>query len=59
MADVKTKPTNVNVASFLAALPDETRRADAKIIIKMMQDATGEKPKMWGPTIIGLSLIHI
>ena len=58
MAEVKTKPTEVTVASFLAGLPDETRRADAKTIIKMMQAATGEKPKMWGPTIIGFGCHH-
>ena len=58
MADVKTKPTNVSVASFLADLPNEIRRADAKIIIKMMQDATGEKPKMWGPSMIGFGIHH-
>ena len=58
MAEPKTKPTKVSVASFLAGLPDETRRSDAKAIIKMMQDATGEKPKMWGPSIIGFGNHH-
>jgi len=58
MADVKTKPTNVTVASFLAALPDEKKRADAKAIVKIMQDATGEKPRMWGPSIIGFGSHH-
>ena len=58
MAEVKTKPTKVSVASYLAGLPDENRRADAKTIIKMMQDATGEKPKMWGPSMIGFGIHH-
>jgi len=58
MAEPKTKPTNVTVASFLAALPDEKKRADAKVIVKMMQDVTGEKPTMWGPSIIGFGNRH-
>ena len=58
MPENKTKPTQVSVAEFLAALPDDTRRADAKALVKMMQAVTGEKPKMWGPTIIGFGTHH-
>ena len=58
MAENKTKPTKVSVTSFIAALPDATRRADAKVIVKMMQRATGEKPVMWGPSIIGFGHVH-
>lgn len=53
MADSKTKPTKVSVLAFIDALTDETRRADAKALVKMMQSATGDKPKMWGPSIVG------
>jgi len=53
MAESKTKPTKQSVAEYIAALPDETKRADAKAIAKMMQSATGETPQMWGPSIIG------
>ena len=58
MAENKTKPTKVSVAAFVAALPDEAKRTDAKTLIKLMQDATGEKPAMWGPSIIGFGSIH-
>jgi hypothetical protein len=58
MPDNKTKPTTVGVASFLKTLPDETRRADAKALVKLMQTATGEKPKMWGPSIVGFGSHH-
>jgi hypothetical protein len=58
MAENKTKPTKVSVSAFVAALTDETRRADAKALIKMMQEATGERPKMWGPSIIGFGSYH-
>jgi hypothetical protein len=58
MADSKTKPTKLSVAAFIATLTDETKRADAKALVKLMQSATGEKPKMWGPSIIGFGSYH-
>src|SRR5436190_15108461 len=58
MAENKTKPTRVSVSAFIDALTDETRRADAKTLVKLMQSATGEKPKMWGPSIIGFGSCH-
>ena len=58
MAENKTKPTKLSVAAFIDALTDQTRRADAKALVKLMQSATGEKPKMWGPSIIGFGSYH-
>jgi hypothetical protein len=51
MADNKTKPTKLSVAAFIDALTDPVRRADAKALTKLMQNAFGEKPRMWGPSI--------
>ena len=58
MADNKTKPTKLSVAAFIDALTDQTRRTDAKALVKLMQNAAGEKPKMWGPSIIGFGSYH-
>ena len=58
MAQNKTKPTKVSVTAFIGAVTDPVKRADAKAIVKMMQSATGEKPKMWGPSIIGFGSCH-
>ncbi len=58
MAANKTKPTKLSVAAYMDRLPDETRRSDAKALVKLMQSATGEKPKMWGPSIIGFGSCH-
>ena len=58
MADNKTKPTELSVAAFIDAIADPTKRADAKALVKLMQDAAGEKPKMWGPSIIGFGSRH-
>lgn len=58
MAENKTKPTQVSVAKYVDAVTDETRRADARRLLQIMQEATGEKPKMWGPSIIGFGTYH-
>src|SRR5437763_8971729 len=58
MAENKTKPTKASVAEFIDAIDDQTKRADAKALGKLMQSATGEKPKMWGPSIIGFGSLH-
>lgn len=58
MAENKTKATKESVPEFISALTDETKRADAKALVKLMQNVTGEKPKMWGPSIIGFGSYH-
>ena len=58
MPENKTKPTKLSVAAFIDALTDPARRADAKALVKLMQSAAGEKPKMWGPSIIGFGSYH-
>jgi hypothetical protein len=58
MADNKTKATQLSVAAYIDALTDEAKRADAKALVKLMQSATGEEPKMWGPSILGFGSYH-
>jgi uncharacterized protein DUF1801 len=58
LADNKTKPTKLSVAEFIDALTDQSKRADAKALVKLMRNAAGEKPKMWGPSIIGFGSYH-
>lgn len=53
MAENKTKPTDVDVAGFLAGIPDPARHADAHALCAAMQEVTGEPPTMWGPSIVG------
>jgi len=58
MAENKTKPTKLSVAAFIEAVKDQTQREDAKTLVQLMQKAAGEKPKMWGPSIIGFGSYH-
>jgi len=58
MAENKTKPTAVSVQAFLDSCSDDQRRADAKALAKLMQKVTGQKPTMWGPSIVGFGSCH-
>ena len=58
VAENKTRPTELSVAACIDAVTDPAKRADAKALVKVMQKATGEKPKMWGPSIIGFGSQH-
>ncbi len=53
MAEAKTQPTQASVAAFLAAIPDAERRKDCRLVAKLMQEATGAKPVLWGTSIVG------
>jgi hypothetical protein len=57
MPENKTKATAASVDAFLAALP-EPRRTDAKALAKLMQSISRQKPKMWGPSIVGFGSCH-
>jgi hypothetical protein len=52
-AEPKTKPREVCVADFIAAVPDERRRTEANAIDALHRRVTGLEPQMWGPSIIG------
>ena len=51
-AELKTKETSSSVDAFIAKQPAEIA-ADCRVIMGLMQKATGEEPKMWGPSIVG------
>jgi hypothetical protein len=58
MAELKTKPTDADVAAFLASIPDERKRRDSQALLQMLQEVTGEPPRLWGPTIVGFGEYH-
>lgn len=58
MAEIQTKVNDVSIEDFLNKVEDEQKRKDSLELIKMMQQATKEKPKMWGPAIIGFGSYH-
>ncbi len=58
MAKNKTNATNADVDAFIDKIEDEQKRDDAHEIIKIMKDASGFDPVMWGPSIIGFGSHH-
>lgn len=58
MAELKTKPTKESVSKFLRAIQDEATRKDCQLLTKIMKEATGAQPKMWGPSIVGFGTYH-
>ena len=57
-SEPKTKATTASVTEYLDSIPSEERRADCKKIARMMQAATGERPQMWGLSIVGFGKYH-
>lgn len=49
----KTQPTNASVVDFLNNVEKEQKRKDAFEILAIMEKLTGEKPVMWGTSIVG------
>ncbi len=58
MAELKTKPTKASVTAFLNAVPDPKRRKEAKQLLALMKEATGQKPQMWGEAMVGFGMYH-
>ncbi len=58
MAELKTRRTRQNVTDFLNAIPEEGKRRDAFAICAMMEAITGDKPTMWGSSIVGFGSYH-
>lgn len=59
MAEPKTKPTTGNVHDFINSFADTAQKQkDSFDLVSLMQDVTGFKPVMWGPSIIGFGTYH-
>lgn len=57
MADLKTKPTEASVEDFLATVAED-RRAECEALVALIRRATGEEPRMWGPSMVGFGSYH-
>jgi hypothetical protein len=58
LAEIKTKQTDSSVAEFLESIAVEQKRKDSEVVLKMMEKATKEKPKLWGSSIIGFGNVR-
>jgi len=58
MPENKTKATKVSVSAYIEGLTDPTRRSEARELVEIMKRASGEKPRLWGPSIVGFGSYH-
>jgi hypothetical protein len=56
MAEIKTKPTGVDVTAFLDSVEGERRRAEGHALRELMERVTGEPATMWGPSMVGFGV---
>lgn len=57
MSEPKTKPNKASVEEFVKEAAGD-RIDDCKKIMSIMEKATGEKPIMWGGSIVGYGTYH-
>lgn len=53
MSELKTVENDASIGEYLDSVLNRTRREDARRVVAMMEQVTGEPPKMWGESIIG------
>jgi len=58
-AVLKTQKTEVSPLDFIKKSVEGDQQKDSLIILKMMEKATGDKPKMWGGSIIGYGDVQL
>lgn len=58
-AENKTQQTDADAVEFLEKVEDDSQREDSLEILEIMSEVTGERAKMWGPSIIGFGDIQL
>lgn len=58
MAELKTKKNKKSVSGFLKGIEDDQKSKDCLALVKLMTEATGSKPAMWGDAIVGFGDYH-
>ncbi len=58
MSAIKTTVNDASVEDFINTVPDEVKKQDSFVLLKMFSKITGQKPKMWGTSIIGFGQYH-
>jgi hypothetical protein len=58
VATLKTTVNDASVEDFINKVEDEVKRQDSRTLLKLFAKVTGEKPRMWGSSIIGFGSYH-
>ena len=54
----KTDENDGDVTAFIESVPNETRRAEALVMLELLGRVSGLPAKMWGASIIGFGRYH-
>lgn len=54
----KTKPTEMDVDSFIDSVEQPRKREDARELVEIFEETTGYEARMWGASIIGFGAYH-
>ncbi|MDX1704065.1 MAG: DUF1801 domain-containing protein [Altererythrobacter ishigakiensis] len=58
MTEAKTQITGVDPQKFISLVEPEAKREDAMALDALFRKVTGERPQMWGPSIIGYGVYN-
>lgn len=53
MAEPKTNPSGASIEDYLASRASSEQLVDCQALLALLQRATGQAPRMWGPSIVG------
>ena len=59
MATNKTQPNDQSAEAFIDTVVNDKKQKDSQILLQLMQEITGEKPVMWGDSIVGFGHYHL
>ena len=54
----KTTQTEASVEEFIDTIDHERKREEARELLALFERVTGERPNLWGPSIIGFGEYH-
>ena len=58
MSEIKTKPTNQNPLEYIKSIMPLKRVEEGVKLLDIFSEVTGEKPVMWGSSIVGFGKYH-
>lgn len=54
----KTHATDASVEDYVASRASDAQKSDCRTLLALLGKLTGEKPRMWGPSIVGFGSYH-
>lgn len=54
----KTHATDASVADYIDSRASDAQKPDCRALLALLGKVTGERPRMWGPSIVGFGSYH-